>query len=523
MRAVLVQRIRQRDLLVTVFFAVIGAVLTHALAISATEDVRLEEISTPQATYPKGVYQKGHDGYVTVVFDVSKRGQVQNPCIVDSSYPGLFDLYALQAVRDYRYKNMTRPRELVQGVTSTVPFTLDSNPTYYVPPEYPRDALEFGYQGYVVVSFGLKRDGKVRRLETTGAVPVEIFEKAALDAARQFRFDTERFSRDETVEHKFSFSLDSKPNNLVVPEYPEAAKEQGLQGHVVVEFSINSGGSVDGAYAIYSSEKMFEQAAIDAVSQFTFDQNKPAHNVLHRVEFILNRTHRAVFKAIPKYPREAVFQRIEGEVVVNFDINENGAVDNLSVLEAEPPDIFNESALEAAAQFKYLPKYVDGKPVRVENVRNRLRFALGLQNQQQAVRQGVPRARPANQRPRTANQGRRPSTRRGQSEEQSQQPAIEDRRPESMRDIKLEPIYSLHLDEWNYPDGSVIVQFDVNQRGYVEGPKIVEMIGTSLPKEITERILDEVSFFWYAPYIENSRPVRVNGVQHKIELSFDDE
>lgn len=520
MRAVSRQHIRLRTLLVTVSVAVIGAVLAHALVISATDDIRLEEISTPQATYPKGVYQKGHEGYVTVVFDVSKRGQVQNPCIVDSSYPGLFELYALQAVKDYRYKNMTRPRKLIQRVTASVPFNLDSNPTNYVPPEYPRDALEFGYEGYVVVSFGLKRNGRVRRLETTGAVPVEIFEKAALDAARQFRFAPQRFARDETVQHKFSFSLDSKPNSLVIPEYPDVAKEQGLQGHVVVEFSINSEGRVDGAYALYSSDRMFEQSAIDAVREFTFDQNKPAHNVLHKVEFILNRNHRAVFKAIPKYPREAVFQRIEGEVIVNFDIDENGTVNNLSVLDAKPPEIFNESALEAAAQFKYLPKYVDGKPVRVENVRNRLRFTLGLQSQQQVVRHGAPRARPVNQRQRPGNQGRRPPNRRGQSAEQSQQTAIEDRRPESMRDIKLEPIYTLHVDDGNFADGSVIVQFDVNQRGYVEGPKIVEVIGTSLPKEITERILDEVSFFWYAPYIENNRPMRVTDVQHKIELYF---
>ena len=520
MRAVSRQHIRLRTLLVTVSVVVVGAVLAHALVISATDDIGLEEISTPQAIYPKGVYQKGHEGYVSVVFDVSKRGHVQNPCIVDSSYPGLFDLYALQAVKDYRYKNTTRPRELIQGVTATVPFNLDSNPTIYVPPEYPRDALEFGYEGYVVVSFGIKRNGRVRRLQTTGAVPVEIFEKAALDAARQFRFATQRFSRNETVQHKFSFSLDSKPNNLVIPEFPDAAKDRGLEGHVVVEFSIISDGSVDGAYALYSSDRLFEQAAIDAVREFTFNQNEPAHNVLHKVEFILNRNHRAIFKAIPKYPREAVFQRVEGEVIVNFDVNEYGTVDNLSVLEAELPDIFNESALEAAAQFKYLPKYVDGKPVRVENVRNRLRFALGLPSQQEAVRQSGPLARPANQRQRSRNQGQRPSTRRGRSAEQRQQPAIEDRRPESLRDIKLEPIYALHLGDGNYADGSVIVQFDVNERGYVESPKIIEVLGTSLSKEIAERILDEVSFFWYAPYIENNRPMRVTGVRHKIELYF---
>lgn len=502
--------IRRRAVISAILAVLIGTFLTQATITSAVDDNRLIEKATPKATYPKGIWHKGHDGYVTVRFDVTKRGKVQKPCITNSSHPGIFDLYALQAVRDYRYKNLTRPRETIEGVSTTVNFTLDSNPKDFVSPKYPHVALEFGFQGYVVVEFAVKPNGAVRKLSTAGAVPTKLFEDAALDAARQFKFVSGRFLKREIIQHKFTFSLDSKPNNLVIPEYPDEAKEEGIQGHAIVEFDINSEGTVEHAYVVYSSDMVFELPAVEAVSQFTFDPNKPAQNVHHKIEFVLNRNHRAITKEVPKYPREAVLNKVEGQVVVTFDVDERGSVDNLMLLEAEPPGIFNEAALAAAAQFKYLPKYVDGKPVRVQGVRNRLRFALETHNQIDP--HSVPRAP-------SQNQGRRPPGRRGIPADQRQQSAGEDGQIEPMHGIKIDPIYELNLPG-DYENGSVIVQFDVNSSGHVEGQKILEVIDTSLSEEITKRILDEVSFFWYAPWIENDLQKRVYGVRHQIELNF---
>ena len=502
---------RRRTVIGTIGTILIGTFLAHVLIVSAIEDDQLREVATPHPTYPKGVWYSGQDGRVTVTYDVDKRGKVQNPCITQSTYPGIFDLYALQAVKDYRYKNLTRPRELIKGISTTVNFTLDSNPRDYVAPDYPRAALEFGFQGYVVVKFAVKGNGEVRNLSTAAAVPSEVFEEAALGAARLFKFDTDRFSKRERIHHKFVFSLDSEPNNLVLPEYPEEAKEDGIQGHAIVNFDITSEGTVDNAFVAYSTDWMFDQAAVDAVSQFTFDPDKPAKNVHHKVEFVLDRNFRALYKAVPKYPREAVLSRTEGYVIVKFDIDERGSVDNLSVIEAEPPGVFNAAALAATAKFTYLPEYVDGKPVRVQGELNRLRFTLGSQNQSaRQDAQGVQQQR----------QSRRASGRRGQSA--ARRSAGVDRRPESMRSIKLEPIYELQLSG-DYDDGSVIVQFDVNGSGYVEGPKIIEIIDTDLPDELKERILDEVSFFWYAPWIENNQPKTVSGVKHRIELTFEDD
>jgi len=83
-----------------------------------------------------------------------------------------------------------------------------------------------------------------------------------------------------------------------------------------------------------------------------------------------------IVKVAPQYPRRAAQRGIEGYVVVEFDVTTLGTVANTRVIEADPPSIFNRSAINAANKFKYKPKMVDGKPVEVKGVRNIIRFEL---------------------------------------------------------------------------------------------------------------------------------------------------
>ncbi len=55
------------------------------------------------------------------------------------------------------------------------------------------------------------------------------------------------------------------------------------------------------------------------------------------------------------YPSEAKAQGVEGYVVVGYDVDERGAVTNLSVLEAQPPGVFEQAALEAVAKWQFNP------------------------------------------------------------------------------------------------------------------------------------------------------------------------
>ena len=63
-------------------------------------------------------------------------------------------------------------------------------------------------------------------------------------------------------------------------------------------------------------------------------------------------------------------------MVVEFTVTKQGSVKNPVVVEAEPQGIFEDSAMEAVLKFKYKPRVIDGEPVEVEGVRNRMTFEM---------------------------------------------------------------------------------------------------------------------------------------------------
>jgi protein TonB len=67
----------------------------------------------------------------------------------------------------------------------------------------------------------------------------------------------------------------------------------------------------------------------------------------------------------PKMPREAALKGIEGFVTFTFDINEDGRVENIRVSAAENRSVFEPEARAAVRKFRYRPRKVNGRPVRV--------------------------------------------------------------------------------------------------------------------------------------------------------------
>ena len=55
----------------------------------------------------------------------------------------------------------------------------------------------------------------------------------------------------------------------------------------------------------------------------------------------------------PAYPIQAAQQGISGSVVLKYDIAANGKTKNISVIQSKPKDIFDKSAKEALAKWKY--------------------------------------------------------------------------------------------------------------------------------------------------------------------------
>lgn len=83
-----------------------------------------------------------------------------------------------------------------------------------------------------------------------------------------------------------------------------------------------------------------------------------------------------VFRINPIYPRKAAMQNIEGFVILQFDITKTGQVDNILVVRASPPQIFNSNAVQALRKWKYKPRIEEGQPVRQKNLRVQLDFKL---------------------------------------------------------------------------------------------------------------------------------------------------
>lgn len=83
-----------------------------------------------------------------------------------------------------------------------------------------------------------------------------------------------------------------------------------------------------------------------------------------------------IVKVQPIYPRRAQSRGIEGYVIVEFTVTKTGTTKDIRVVESQPPGIFDKASLAAAAKFKYKPRVVDGQPIEVPGVQNKITFEL---------------------------------------------------------------------------------------------------------------------------------------------------
>lgn len=82
-----------------------------------------------------------------------------------------------------------------------------------------------------------------------------------------------------------------------------------------------------------------------------------------------------IVKVAPVYPARALARRLEGYVLVEFTVTRSGTVENVVVVESTAV-LFERPAIEAALKFKYKPRVIDGEPVEVRGVRNRITFTM---------------------------------------------------------------------------------------------------------------------------------------------------
>lgn len=79
------------------------------------------------------------------------------------------------------------------------------------------------------------------------------------------------------------------------------------------------------------------------------------------------------------YPEEAKISKVTGTVTVRYDIQVDGTVTNVSVVQSEPPEVFDEEALRYVRSWVFRPAKKNGIFVRTENVESEITFKLADQ------------------------------------------------------------------------------------------------------------------------------------------------
>lgn len=85
-----------------------------------------------------------------------------------------------------------------------------------------------------------------------------------------------------------------------------------------------------------------------------------------------------VSKQAPDYPMRAMDQGLEGECTVSYTVNAQGRIENPKA-EADCHPLFVRPSINAAKQFRYQPRMINGQAVSVAQVRNVFQYRIATQ------------------------------------------------------------------------------------------------------------------------------------------------
>jgi|GEM_PF-1238227 len=174
-----------------------------------------------------------------------------------------------------------------------------------------------------------------------------------------------------------------KPESMAYPEYPDEAREQGLEGKVLLEATISADGTVTEIKVIQGVARcpQMEKNAIEALKKWLF---RPAllngdpieSQLLIPIAFDLDDVKPIEFDKppliiddlcpLPEYPEVSRRAGIEGKTVIEVEILADGTVARTEVTEGVPghPEL-DRAAMDAVAKWHFEPATKDGVPVGV--------------------------------------------------------------------------------------------------------------------------------------------------------------
>ncbi len=185
---------------------------------------------------------------------------------------------------------------------------------HLVPPQYPSDDIAQSLRGSVTVGFVIGRDGHTGNIRIVSSTPPGVFDQAALQAVREWRFEPATVNgvavptnANETLIFNPPLQKQTAPSP---PPRPAPAKPLPAEPPVSA----------------------------------THPDNAKASLNIQPLRIVP-----------PQYPPHAWREGIGGSVTVQFTVGSDGKPTQLQVLEAHPRNIFNEAALRAVRQWRFRP------------------------------------------------------------------------------------------------------------------------------------------------------------------------
>ena len=186
------------------------------------------------------------------------------------------------------------------------------------------------------------------------------------------------------------------------PVYPQEAKDHRIQGTVVLKAVIDKEGNVEHLNVV-SGPKELMQSALDAVSQWKYKpyllNGEPTEvettiNVNYSLDnatpsssptpspspqssltpSLLNHPLRLIYRVNPEYTAEAKAAKIQGPVVLNLVVNQQGLPENVRVVRGLNLGL-DTNAVVAVRQYRFEPAIVDGRPI-VKSVNVEVQYRL---------------------------------------------------------------------------------------------------------------------------------------------------
>lgn len=92
--------------------------------------------------------------------------------------------------------------------------------------------------------------------------------------------------------------------------------------------------------------------------------------------FSENQDYQPLFRRAPRYPAGALQRGRQGFADVRFTVDDQGFVRDAEIIAYEGDAAFKAAALDAVADFRYAPRFVNGEPVATAGIETRISFTI---------------------------------------------------------------------------------------------------------------------------------------------------